>query len=149
MRNTVWDLPPRMRNKVRIDADSGCWLWVGALQSRGYGCGGSKADGMWLAHRRSYELLAGPIAPRLTIDHLCRTPRCINPAHLEVVTMAENLSRAGDAIQETPFYPCGHPRTPENTRLSRRTGVARVGRICLECSRRASRQRRKAAGVAA
>ncbi|MGH9151353.1 MAG: HNH endonuclease [Acidimicrobiales bacterium] len=29
----------------------------------------------------------------LTLDHLCRDRRCVNPAHLEPVTVAENLRR--------------------------------------------------------
>lgn len=68
---------------------SGCWEWVGRRDVKGYGrCG----DGRW-AHRAIYELLVEPIPQGLTIDHLCFNPGCVNPAHLEPVTRAENTRR--------------------------------------------------------
>lgn len=33
------------------------------------------------------------IAPGMHIDHKCRNPRCVNPAHLEPVTPSENMRR--------------------------------------------------------
>jgi len=45
------------------------------------------------AHRASYEAFVGPIPDGLDLDHLCRNKPCINPAHLEPVTRAENLRR--------------------------------------------------------
>jgi len=47
-----------------------------------------------LAHRIAYTWLVGPIPPAMTLDHLCRNTSCVNPAHLEVVTSAENSRRA-------------------------------------------------------
>lgn len=70
-----------------------CWLWTRPLSATGYasmGLDGTKVR----AHRFAYELLVGPISKGLTIDHLCRVRHCVNPAHMEPVTQAENSRRA-------------------------------------------------------
>lgn len=45
------------------------------------------------AYRVVYELAVGPIPAGLVLDHLCRVIACVNPAHLEPVTHAENVRR--------------------------------------------------------
>jgi hypothetical protein len=45
------------------------------------------------SHRVYWERENGPIPEGLQIDHLCRNPGCVNPAHLELVTNAENTQR--------------------------------------------------------
>jgi DNA-binding XRE family transcriptional regulator len=40
-----------------------------------------------------YEQEVGPIPDSLELDHLCRQPSCVNPAHLEPVTAATNSRR--------------------------------------------------------
>lgn len=78
-------------NKI-VQTDEGCWLWMGQRDPDGYGkiC----VDGGYrITHRFSYELLVGPIAAGLTIDHLCRTRSCVNPGHMEVVSLRENVQR--------------------------------------------------------
>lgn len=70
-----------------------CWLWTGAPNTFGYG-DLRLTTGLVRAHRFSYEMLVGPIPDGLHIDHLCRVRACVNPAHLEPVTQAENNERA-------------------------------------------------------
>lgn len=73
-----------------------CWLWTGYLTPRGYGTYtlGSGEDARWAStHRVAYELTVGPIPEGLELDHLCRTPACCNPLHLEPVTGDENMRR--------------------------------------------------------
>lgn len=65
-----------------------CWIWQGPVYGSGYGAASKE-----LAHRWAYERARGPIPQGLTIDHLCCVPLCVNPDHLEVVTMAENCRR--------------------------------------------------------
>lgn len=84
-----------------IDAETGCWEWLLFRDRFGYGklmC--KREDGRWAprqAHRRSYEQHVGPIPEGLVLDHLCRNRGCINPAHAEPVTNAENLRRGANA----------------------------------------------------
>lgn len=72
--------------------EAGCWLWQGRPGLNGYGRM-SVNDQLQYVHRLSYEQHVGPIPDGLTIDHLCRVPLCINPAHLEPVTREENTRR--------------------------------------------------------
>lgn len=70
-----------------------CWLWTGTIRPDGYGqvTVGRKQQ---RAHRLVYELLVGPIPEGLTLDHLCRNPPCVNPDHLEPVTLKINIERS-------------------------------------------------------
>lgn len=74
-----------------------CWLWTGAVAGRGYGyialgVAGKRRNGY--GHRLAYELFVADIPAGMEIDHLCREKRCVNPAHLEPVTPAENNRRS-------------------------------------------------------
>lgn len=137
-------LPARFWAKVTIAPD-GCWLWTGASNYTGYGFTSVNHKSV-LAHRRAYTALVGPIAEEMSIDHLCRTRACVNPAHLEVVTLAENNRRAVAAIREGRAAPrpkaekCqrGHPFTPENIY------VHGGRRRCIACARERQRQDRRA-----
>ena len=53
------------------------------------------------AHRAVYEVFYGPIPNGLVIDHLCRVRCCVNPAHLEAITQADNLRRGHLARRRT------------------------------------------------
>lgn len=116
--------------------DTPCWIWQGARQSCGYGLirvgGGSPV----LVHRLMRSVLVGPIPAGLELDHLCRRPACVNPAHCEPVTHHVNQSRGLRARRET----CGrgHPLTPENTRRHGR----HQRRKCRRCDRDLARVRR-------
>ena len=90
-------LPGRFWDKVDIGTITGCWEWTAAKNSNGYGCFGIDGRSQ-LAHRLAYEAEVGPIPEGLTIDHLCRNRLCVNPSHLEPVTVAENNRRASRLI---------------------------------------------------
>lgn len=117
---------------------NGCRLWTG-FPSDGYGriCINYKFYG---AHRIAYELRNGPIPDGLQIDHLCRTPLCINPDHMEAVTPAENSRRAN---ANKPYCVNGHALTPENVYV-RSGGKHRECRTCTLEKQRARRARRSA-----
>lgn len=113
---------------------SGCWLWTGGLNWKGYGKAGENTS----AHRRLYELLRGPIPVGLDLDHICRVRRCVNPDHLEPVTRKENIRRGNTGLarrlRQLARTQCrhGHPYTPDNTRIG-----SHGERICRECQRQA------------
>jgi Uri superfamily endonuclease len=71
-----------------IDAETGCWIWTGAIGPNGYARVGSIS-----ATRFFYSLLIGPVPKNWHLDHLCRRRSCINIFHLEPVTPAENVRR--------------------------------------------------------
>lgn len=77
------------------EGPGGCLLWAGHLH-RGYGQFGIGKNIVY-AHRFAYELDKGTIPDGLHVDHLCRTPACVNSDHLEAVTQAENNRRAAAA----------------------------------------------------
>lgn len=93
----------RMREwRERLLADSvlddqGCWLWQGRIDEHGYARSTYGRELEQLAHRLSFRLFRGDIEEGLTLDHLCRVRHCVNPEHLEAVTLVENIMR-GDGI---------------------------------------------------
>lgn len=79
-----------------IENSRGCLVFQGSLNSRGYGLIGRN-----LAHRHVWEAEHGPIPDGLTIDHRCQEKRCLNTAHMEVVTRAENTRRRWYPVPES------------------------------------------------
>ena len=140
-------LPVRYRERVVV-LPSGCWEWQGARNYGGYGT--VYADGRnGVAHRLTYRLLVGPIPEGLQLDHLCRFPPCVNPAHLEPVTGRENILRGiGATAQNARKAACikGHPLDEENTYVNTVAGVQwRECRACRRDQQTAYRERRRAA----
>lgn len=109
---------------------TGCIEWRGFINPKGYGrarLGGVKTT----VHRVAFMVHVGPIPEGFEIDHLCRNRCCINPAHLEAVSHAENTLRSDNVVgvnaRKTHCHR-GHEFSPENTvRLS---GNRRECRTC-------------------
>lgn len=140
--------PDQTRLLRHVLIGDGCWSWIGALRN-GYGVINGHRRNERLAHRVAYETWVGPIPDGLTLDHICHTydetclggqgclhRRCINPTHLEPVTINENVSRGRKHYSSRTHCPSGHPFSVENTAL-RSDG----GRRCKVCRNAQERRR--------
>ena len=119
---------------------SDCWEWKGVIGSHGYAI-----IGRTLVHRAMYEGFRGPIPENLTIDHLCRNTKCVNPFHMEAVTMTENIMRGKcpSALNAKKTH-CkrGHLLDEVNCYVIKREGKL-AGRNCKKCRATAERERQK------
>ena len=86
--------------KYEVDTNTGCWIWKGHKDKDGY-CATTINGRSIRAHRASYIFHNGSIPTGLQLDHLCRTPSCVNPEHLEPTTNAVNSQR-GSNTKLTP-----------------------------------------------
>lgn len=94
--------PPSLAEKMKARTKRGpsCWLWVGAKSVYGYGQVTHDGKNMG-AHRVAYELAKGGIPEGMRIDHICRTPPCVNPEHLRVVNIKQNVENHGGAMKSS------------------------------------------------
>lgn len=116
------------------EPNSGCMLWLGAVNHKGYAVSHGKG-----VYRRLYERAHGPLPKGIVPDHKCRVRICVNEAHLEPVTNRENVMRGeGACAKNARKTHCkhGHPLTPDNLVPSRPPGI----RDCLSCHRRDATQ---------
>lgn len=127
----------RFLNKISV-VNYGCWEWQRRLNENGYGILGIKSLPV-LSHRFIYEYYYGNIDPKLVIDHLCKNKKCVNPIHLEEVTVKENNRRSyGEYIlayrkiihhnSKKTHCKRGHEFTLENTFIK-----PNRARQCIEC----------------
>lgn len=124
--------PVEDRFWAKVNPTGFCWEWTGYVHRSGYGAfTPHEGETPQQAHRFAYELLIGPIPEGLVIDHLCRNKSCVNPDHLEPVTIQENTLRGySESAMNARKTHCknGHEFTPENMWIS---GVG--ARLCRAC----------------
>lgn len=131
----------KLRFLSKIEKTEDCWNWKGSMTPYGYGTFGLKGKNI-RAHRLSYEHFIGKMIPvGLQIDHLCKNRKCVNPNHLEVVTLIENVRR-GDSFSSknrgATHCVNGHAFTGKNVfTITHKSGrdEGKSERACRECRR--------------
>lgn len=96
-----------------VVVSGGCWLWTGSVSGDDYA--------QWWKHDLDHgrhvhlviwEVFNGPLEKGKQLDHLCRFKLCVNPAHLEPVTLTENLRRRVFKEAGSMSADCPYPDTP-------------------------------------
>jgi hypothetical protein len=121
-----------------IDLTTPCWRWPLNHDKDGYARLGTER-----LHRVMYELLKYQLGPGQEPDHLCGVRDCINPMHMEAVTMQENRKRASVNGRKT-HCKFGHPFAGDNLAM---TPDGR--RRCRACNREWQRRFKAARKVVA
>jgi len=154
LRSKDYCMIPGRRNRQTVerfwrhaDRSGDCWLWTGCLGTGGYGRFTIGPGSQVYAHRFAWAVVFGvPPDSSLTVDHLCNIRACVNPIHLALVPIRDNVLRGESfAAKNAAKTRCsrGHPFDDMNTR------IAPSGqRVCRRCSRRhSSDYRARKAGV--
>lgn len=144
--NTV-SVPERVTERAytrhEVNED-GCWVSTYSTASHGYAQIGWQNKGschVVLAHRAAWTHVNGQVPIGMTLDHTCKNRRCVNPAHLRLLSNYENARRnRGD---DWAFGSCrnGHPDV--NLREIARTaksGRKYVGLTCGICYRESQKK---------
>lgn len=132
----------------------GCWISLYSVASHGYsqiGWQDGTARHVVLGHRAAWVAVHGQVPLGMTIDHVCKVRRCVNPAHLRLLPNFENARRING--KDWPIGTCRRGHTADQlVPITRRTksGAKRTGVTCGECMR-ISRQKyiEKMKGMAA
>lgn len=106
-------------DKYIPDPNSGCWIWIGATDRKGYGQI-RKKNKLWQAHRYSYMIHNEDYDPILWVLHSCDIPCCVNPNHLRQGTIIDNMcdlvKRGRGRVPRHTLRGEGHPRRKLNNK---------------------------------
>lgn len=98
----------------------GCWLWVKALDTDGYGLFRQRKK-LLKAHRYAHEIAIGPLLKGMLVCHTCDHPACCRPAHIYAGTPKQNVQD-----QKVRNRPMGIHGTTESERKARKECAQKV-----------------------
>jgi hypothetical protein len=76
----------------RTVPEGDCLLWSGCLNTDGYPRASVRGNANVKVHRMVYELATGINPEGRCVRHTCDNPRCINPKHLVLGTVRDNMT---------------------------------------------------------
>lgn len=141
----------RFKEKYEVDESTGCWIWNGATQSKGYSQFWD-GEGSVGGHVWSHLHFIGPIPDGMIVNHKCHDwadppceevmcihRRCVNPDHIEAVPPRENImskgSRSPSKVNSEKTH-CIHGHELSGRNLMVKNGK----RQCRECQYAAQRR---------
>lgn len=113
---------------IREDPDTGCWIWLGEIDKKGYGrfsIGGRRVQ----AHIYLWTEKNGPLPPSIQLDHMCRRRACVRPEHMDPVSGSENVKRTFARYRRALEYCPALHRLDETGKATPEGGV-----VCKLCS---------------
>lgn len=119
-------------------SSNGCLISRYSLGSHGYP---QAWDGktVVLAHRVVWIHENGPIDEGMTVDHTCKTRRCLELTHLRLIPNLENARRTSGRDWELGKCVRGH----DDATHWRAKSPTRVKGYCAECRRLIARKKRR------
>jgi len=138
--NTV-TVPKRVARRAYENVDKradGCWISRYSTASHGYSqIGWQENGGRWvvLGHRAAWVHINGQMPMGVTLDHLCKERRCVNPGHLRILPNYENARRVDG--KDWPMGSCanGHPNSLRThvSMVPNKRGGRRQSLHCAPC----------------
>lgn len=116
-----------------------CWEWTAGLDGHGYGSFNLSPKTIQ-SYRYAWLLLRGSLPDSAVLDHLCRNRKCVNPWHLEPVSIGENLKRSPLTwtTRNMSKTHCIHGHSLDDAYIDGTTGWRKC-RTCVRARQRAKR----------
>lgn len=124
-----------------VNTRNPCWEWTGIKNKKKYGV--FHIDRMpFFAHRYMYQLVYGTLKSHQFILHECDNPSCVNPKHLKIGTIKQNIldcvNRGRQHNANKTHCPKGHRYFGDNLKIKINKSGMKKGkrsRVCITCER--------------
>lgn len=134
----------RFERRVSPEPNSGCWLWTGAANERGYGnfqYGGKRPRGQTVGAHCFAFMIWRHFPLGMHVLHKCDNPTCVNPDHLflgdQGINMRDMVAKGRHPLNNRPLANSLKTTCHRGHRLSGPNLYARNdgSRVCRECRR--------------